>query len=172
VAFLLAGKIDAAQWIAFVEWIVGLYMAGQRGRHRRRGDQAVTLPTFADAVLEARARAATRLGAFWIAWRYVLILLVLLGLSLWGNLHQYVAGKTAPLREDLKQATDTLATVQQLAVDCAQGPRRPRHRPGRHQRPRQAWANAYGAVAARHPLGANCAPGKERMDLVNKDADP
>jgi hypothetical protein len=132
----------------------------------------VTLPTFADAVLEARARAATRLGAFWIAWRYVLILLVLLGLSLWGNLHQYVAGKTAPLREDLKQATDTLATVQQLAVDArkdhaglvtdlesisARG---------------QAWASAYGAVAARHPLGANCAPGKERMDLVNKDADP
>jgi outer membrane lipopolysaccharide assembly protein LptE/RlpB len=29
--FLLAGKIDAAQWIAFVEWIVGLYMAGNVG---------------------------------------------------------------------------------------------------------------------------------------------
>jgi type IV secretory pathway VirB2 component (pilin) len=30
-AFLLAGKLDAAQWIGFVEWIVGLYMAGNVG---------------------------------------------------------------------------------------------------------------------------------------------
>lgn len=29
--FLLSGQIDAAQWIGFVEWIVGLYMAGNVG---------------------------------------------------------------------------------------------------------------------------------------------
>ena len=29
--FLLGGRIDAAQWINFVEWIVGLYMAGNVG---------------------------------------------------------------------------------------------------------------------------------------------
>jgi hypothetical protein len=121
---------------------------------------------------EWRASAGARLGAFWLAWKYVLILLVLLGLSLWGNLHQYVAGKTAPLREDLKQATDTLATVRALAEDA-----RKDHAgllidlEGISQRGK-AWANAYTTIAAQKPLGANCAPGRARMDYVNKDADP
>lgn len=29
--FLLGGRIDAAQWVSFVQWIVGLYMAGNVG---------------------------------------------------------------------------------------------------------------------------------------------
>lgn len=29
--FLLGGRIDSAQWVNFVQWIVGLYMAGNVG---------------------------------------------------------------------------------------------------------------------------------------------
>lgn len=29
--FLIAGKVDAAQWQSFVVWVVGLYMAGNVG---------------------------------------------------------------------------------------------------------------------------------------------
>lgn len=34
-------------------------------------------------------RVESRLRAWWSAWKWVAILLVLLGLSAWGNLHQY-----------------------------------------------------------------------------------
>ncbi len=37
----------------------------------------------------------TRLKAFWLAWKYVLVLGLLLVGSLWGNLHQYGTARSA-----------------------------------------------------------------------------
>lgn len=44
---------------------------------------------------KAITRTESRLAAWWSAWKYVAILLVLLALSLWGNLHQYGKLKSA-----------------------------------------------------------------------------
>lgn len=109
-----------------------------------------------------------RLEAFWLAWKYVVILLALLGLSLWGNLHQYVASKTAPLRAEVTSKQAALDTSADLLAGSLQSAA------ALGDAARRATANltessdAYRSAARLHPLPANCAPGQGRQDAVNR----
>lgn len=107
-----------------------------------------------------------RLTAWLGAWKYVLILSGLLALSLWGNLHQYVASKTAPLRAENKDLADTLNKVRGIADDKTKDDKAllgivqgiADQRVNREIIYRQA---------APTPMDANCAPGQARLDAVN-----
>ena len=107
-------------------------------------------------------------SAWWLAWKWVVILAVLLALSLWGNGCQYKRSLLAPLKAEntaLKEASDqslALATEGQkrervllAGIDMASG------------QLQQAGKDYKRAVADR-PLGAQCAPGQARVDAVNK----
>lgn len=106
------------------------------------------------------------------AWKYVLILALLLALSLWGNLHQYVASKTAPLRQEVSELREaskiTSDIARQSQTDSAGIFDELR---GIVERSRQT-RNVYRDAAEQAPLAANCAPGQARMDAVNAGADP
>ena len=100
------------------------------------------------------------------AWKYVLILSGLLALSLWGNLHQYVASKTAPLREENKALADTLDKVRGIASDKTGDDKKLLGIVQGIADQRVRRETIY-TQAAPTPMDANCAPGQARMDAVN-----
>lgn len=119
----------------------------------------------------AGARFLARLSVFWGAWRYVVILLVLLVLSLWMNALQWRAKATAAAESRARAAEEVAAVSRGLArraqadhdelvADLAIVVER-----GRRQRV------VYRKAAESRPLPAVCAPGKARMDAVNAGAD-
>ena len=109
-----------------------------------------------------------RLTGWWSAWKYVVILLVLLAGSLWLNLHQYVRSKTAPLRAEvatLKQAQDVsavlLAGAKATATELDAAAQRARANLGEA-------SDGYRDAARKKPLAPNCAPGQGRQGAVNR----
>lgn len=107
-----------------------------------------------------------RLTAWLGAWKYVLILSSLLALSLWGNLHQYVASKTAPLREENKALSDTLDKVRGIADDKTGDDAKLLNIVQGIADQRVRRETIY-RQAAPTPMDANCAPGQARLDAVN-----
>ena len=116
----------------------------------------------------ARAPLTTRLSAFWLAWKYVLLVLVLLAVSLYANYRQFVASIEAPLKIENAALTeavermnlierdrtsDDLKTAQQLETIAQRIPE---------------GMLGYLQAAARKPLPPTCAPGQERIDAVNR----
>jgi hypothetical protein len=111
------------------------------------------------------------LAAWWSAWKWIVILLVLLAISVAGNLQQWRAKAVAKSEAraqtlaDIVKVTagiarDNLADARELAADVAIIAER-----GRTERV------VYKTAAAKAPLAPNCAPGKARMDAVNAGAD-
>lgn len=113
-----------------------------------------------------------RLSGWWSAWKYVVILGLLLAGSLVLNLHLYVSKRvelaTAPLKDQvtaLEQAQDTAAQLLEDgqkreralfdAIDTATASAR------------QAGRD-YRAAAAANPIDPLCAPGQARQDAVNR----
>jgi hypothetical protein len=107
-----------------------------------------------------------RITAWLGAWKYVLILSGLLALSLWGNLHQYVASKTAPLREENKALADTLDKVRGIASDKTGDDKKLLGIVQGIADQRVKRETIYQSIVT--PLPANCAPGRARMDAVNQ----
>lgn len=108
-----------------------------------------------------------RLEAFWLAWKWVLLLSAALAGSLWLNWHQHNLALTAPLRAEIAskdQALQVSATLQAgaLATATTLG-----------NAARRASANLgqasddYRGAARKRPLAPNCAPGQGRVDAVN-----
>jgi hypothetical protein len=106
------------------------------------------------------------------AWKYVLILAALLALSLWGNLHQYVASKTAPLREDLKQATQALDTVNRVAKQAQADQTDTLNRLNKIAERGERTHVVYRTAATDQPLPPQCAPGQARVDAINAGLGP
>lgn len=113
-----------------------------------------------------------RLEAFWLAWKYVLLLLVLLAVSLFANYRQWRASIVAPLKVENRTLTETLATTNELARHAhADNVELLRdlgimvdH--GRTQR------IVYRDARTAEPLDPRCAPGQARVDAVNRALGP
>lgn len=108
------------------------------------------------------------LAAWWSAWKWVAILAALVVMLAAGNLWQWQRAITAPLREENKALADALNRVEEMAkardrddaalladlTDIAERARTVR--------------TEYRTVIKDRPLPANCAPGQERVDTVNR----
>lgn len=108
-----------------------------------------------------------RLAAWWSAWRWVLLLAVLLALSLYANYRQHLAALQAPLKIELasKDAAldDSAALLESArergaALDAAAS---------RTTILLATGASNYGKALKLRPLPPNCAPGQPRQDAVN-----
>lgn len=118
-------------------------------------------------------KAAGAVTARMLAWAIlaVLVLLALLGLSVAGNVRQWVDHRAYVKGEDDRLRAAAMKAGLQVAASLAK------------QKPKddQALLSAVGRIEARveklqgatrpPPLAAACAPGKQRMDAVNDGAD-
>lgn len=113
-----------------------------------------------------------RIAAFWLAWKWVLILSAALAASLWGNWHQFKRALTANLRLENKALTAALDVTTRMANarlrDDTQLMTDLEAIAARGQRVRVVYRQA----AAAKPLPAQCAPGQARIDAVNRGLGP
>lgn len=114
---------------------------------------------------------SARLAAWWSAWKYVAILLLLLIASVVVNLQQWKAravAKSEARAETLEDvATVTAGIARDNLSDARELGRTLAVIVERGRTTRVVYRNA----AAQAPLAANCAPGQARMDAVNAGAD-
>lgn len=108
------------------------------------------------------------LRRWWLTWRHVAVLAVLLVLSLAANTWQAYRALTAPLRAENEQLSRSLEQVKQIASgrnrDDAELLAKLDAIATRGQRIRIEYRTA----AASAPLPEQCAPGKPRVDAVNR----
>ena len=115
-------------------------------------------------VTTLRARAS----ALWLAWKWVLLLLVLLGLSVWLNVHQWKQAITAPLRAEVKAKDQALATSQDLLNDMQRSAARLEKAGAAVATNLSQASRDFRKAAAERPLAEGCAPGRGRVNSVNR----
>lgn len=115
---------------------------------------------------------ADRWAAWWAAWKWVLLLAVLLATSMWLNVHQYGSRREAAAEGRAKayaQAlTETAGIAKQATKDSDQLLDRLEQIAERGERTRVVYRDA----AAAQPLAENCAPGQARVDAINGGLGP
>lgn len=109
--------------------------------------------------------------SWWLAWRYVAILALLLAASVAANVRQWSDRRAA----EREQAAEMKAAAAQAGLKVAAAIA------AQKQKDDPKLIEAVGRIEARvsnlqgaqrpPPLAANCAPGKVRMDAVNAGAD-
>lgn len=109
-----------------------------------------------------------RLTAWLGAWKYVLILAVLLAGSLWLNVHQWKQAITAPLRDQVAGLEQAQETAAGLIADGQARERGLLEAAGAVESRLRSAGKAYRAAAAAQPLPILCAPGPDRMDATNR----
>jgi len=114
------------------------------------------------------ATLSQRASAFWLAWKWVLLLLVLLGLSVWLNVHQWKLAITAPLRAEVAAKDQALDTATDLLKDGRASERRLIAAMDTASGQLEGAARDYRQAAKNRPLGPGCAPGRGRVDSVNR----
>lgn len=109
-----------------------------------------------------------RLEAFWLAWKYVLLLAIALALSLYGNYRQFRSAIEAPLKGQIAAKDEALDDSAALLADM-------RSVAGElYLAGQRATANLneasteYRREAGKRPLGAGCAPGQGRQNAINR----
>jgi len=113
-----------------------------------------------------------RIAAFWLAWKWVLILGAMLAASLWGNWHQFKQALTANLRIENKALTDALDVTTQLARERMRDDTQLLADLDAIATRGQQVRVVYRKAAAAKPLPAQCAPGQARIDAVNRGLGP
>lgn len=112
---------------------------------------------------------SSRLAAWWSAWKWVAILILLLVLSLWFNLLQWRQAAVAPLRDEIAAKDQALELSAELLASA-------------HERVRvldqaadtvaarlgQAGRDYRAATRARPITDPACAPGAQRVDAINR----
>ena len=111
---------------------------------------------------------SARASAFWLAWKWVLMLLVLLGLSVWLNVHQWKQAITAPLRAEVKAKDQALATSQDLLTDMQATAIRLEQAGAAVAGNLSQASRDYRRAAKDRPMAPGCAPGQGRIDAVNR----
>ncbi|MEN1941023.1 hypothetical protein WCE39_08010 [Luteimonas sp. MJ174] len=113
--------------------------------------------------------AASRIAAWWFAWKWVAILLLLLVLSVWFNLRQWRQAAIAPLRDEiaakdqaLELSAEMLASAHERARVLDQAATTVATRLG------QAGRDYRAATRARPITDPVCAPGADRVDAINR----
>ncbi len=114
------------------------------------------------STLQARAT------AFWLAWKYVIVLLVLLGLSVWLNVHQWKQAITAPLRAEVAAKDQALDTATDLLRDGRASEQRLIAAMNTASGQLEGASSDYRKAARNRPLDPGCAPGRGRVDSVNR----
>lgn len=109
-----------------------------------------------------------RLNAIWLAWKWVLLLLVLLGLSVWLNVHQWKQAITAPLRAEVKAKDQALDTSQGLLADMQKSAARLEKAGAAVATNLSQASRDFRKAAAERPLAEGCAPGRGRINSVNR----
>lgn len=118
------------------------------------------------------ATISARLSAFWLAWKWVVILSIALGLSLWGNWTQLKRGMTADLRLENKDLRDAVTAYSRIASERTRDDAALLAKLDLIHGTTRSHFRAYTSAAQRKPLAANCAPGAERVDAVNRALGP
>jgi hypothetical protein len=111
---------------------------------------------------------SARASAFWLAWKWVLLLLVLLGLSVWLNVHQWKQAITAPLRAEVATKDQALDTAVDLLQDGRKSEQRLMAAMDTASGQLEGAARDYRQAAKNRPLDPGCAPGRGRVDSVNR----
>ncbi|WP_454262140.1 hypothetical protein [Pseudoxanthomonas mexicana] len=109
-----------------------------------------------------------RLSAFWLAWKWVVLLLVLLGLSVWLNVHQWKQAITAPLRAEVKAKDQALTTSQGLLTDMQESAARIEKASSTVASNLSQASRDFRRAATERPLAVGCAPGPGRINSVNR----
>lgn len=109
-----------------------------------------------------------RASAFWLAWKWIVLLLIALGGSVWLNLIQWRNAFAAPIKHENAALTHALDRISDLELGRAEDDSKTAAQV-------QAIADriptdliGYLDRAARRPLGTGCEPGQERQDDVNR----
>lgn len=115
---------------------------------------------------------AERITAWWVAWKWVVILAAALAASAWLNVWQWKRAISAPLRAENRALNEALAMQNGLARDARRDNDQLLDRlegiAARGQRTRTVYRNA----AAATPLAQACAPGAARIEAVNQALGP
>ena len=110
-----------------------------------------------------------QLGAFWLAWKWVVILLALLVASLYFNYRQHMAPASAPIRAELEAARNGLALSGVLLADTrAAGDALRADVASARQTLTTAGTNYRRAVRSAPLVNPACAPGVDRVRAVNQ----
>lgn len=111
-------------------------------------------------------------AGWWSAWKYVVVLALLLGGSVWLNVHQYVTDKVDLATAPLKDRVAGLELAQQQAAGLiADGQARERgliDALGSATDAARQAGRVYRSAAKAQPLPIQCAPGQPRMDATNR----
>lgn len=107
-------------------------------------------------------------AAIWASAQYLIILALLLAVSLAINFWQLKRAWTAPLRAENKALSDAQRTAEQLITDGQARERGLLDAADQVAGTMQQAGKDYRRAIAQRPLAAQCAPGQERMDAVNK----
>lgn len=115
---------------------------------------------------------ADRISAWWLAWKWVVILATALAGSAWLNVWQWKRAINAPLRAENRALNEALEMQNELARDARRDNDQLLDRldeiADRGQRTRTIYRNA----AAAAPLAEACAPGAARIEAVNQALGP
>lgn len=115
---------------------------------------------------------ADRISAWWLAWKWVVIVASALAASAWLNVWQWKRAISAPLRAENRALSEALETQNGLARDARRDNVQLLERleaiADRGQRTRTIYRNA----AASAPLAQACAPGAARIEAVNQALGP
>lgn len=120
----------------------------------------------------AEATWKARLGAFWLAWKYVLILLVLLLASLTLNYRQWRAAVNAKAHAEATQLGQVLTAIKDVGKAKARDDEATYKRLEDIADRAQATRIEYRTVTKTKPMPAECRPGAERVDAINRALGP
>lgn len=110
----------------------------------------------------------SRITAFWLAWKWVLLLLILLALSVRLNIHQWKQAITAPLRAEVASKEAALDESQELLTRMRQTAERLEKAGTTASTNITKATRDFEQASNERPLAPQCAPGRQRMDAVNR----
>lgn len=109
-----------------------------------------------------------RIAAWWAAWQWVAILMVVCLILLTLNLYQLHRALNAPLRHANKAMADSLTRIEGVAAARNKDDARLMADLDAIALRAQAVRTEYRTVVRDRPLPPGCAPGRERVDAVNR----
>lgn len=122
--------------------------------------------------MTGRGALSARLSAWWLAWKWVVILAALLAGSAWLNVMQWKRAIAAPLRAENRELRELAERTEALARDATKDNLALiADLDGIVERGRTVRIK-YLKAATAAPLPAQCAPGAARVDAVNEALGP
>ncbi|MGH8081885.1 MAG: hypothetical protein ACREP7_15025 [Lysobacter sp.] len=115
---------------------------------------------------------SARISAWWLAWKWVVILAIALAASAWLNVIQWKRSITAPLRAENRAMERALDDQVEIAKDARRDNAALLQDLEQIAERGQRERIVYRKAAAATPLPAQCAPGAGRINAVNDALGP